>query len=88
MNFFAALTILHLTPTSVDKGKVPLSILIYLGRKRHFVMNWPVLQMDYKSDMSSTAGLHFCAQYWIYLEDDLLPALGDVTDEREERPEK
>lgn len=51
-------------------------------------MNWPVLQMDYKSDMSSTAGLHFCAQYWIYLEDDLLPALGDVTDEREERPEK
>ena len=47
-----------------------------------------MLQMDYKSDMSSTAGLHFCAQYWIYLEDDLLPALGDVTDEREERPEK
>ena len=51
-------------------------------------MNLPVLQMDYKSDMSSTAELHFCAQYWIYLEDDLLRALGDVTDEREERPEK
>ena len=47
-----------------------------------------MLQMDYKSDMSSTAGLHFSARYWIYLEDDLLPALGDVTDEREERPEK